>query len=75
VLRGAAGIAAAVAAGYALYIAADLADVLTRPVNQGWIEILLILFMPLFIGIVLLALAAGLLARYAWVGSFFGKAK
>lgn len=73
-LRIAAGAASAGAFGFALYIAADLFDVLTRPVNQGWIEILLILFLPLFVGIVLLALAGAFLGRYAWVGSFFGKA-
>jgi hypothetical protein len=73
-LRVLAGIVAAAAAGTALYIAADLLDVLTRPVNQGWADVLLIMFLPLFMGIALLALAAAFLGRYAWVGTFFGKA-
>ena len=44
-LRIIAGLVALVAAWYAIVIGIDLADVLTRPINQGWIEVLLILFL------------------------------
>ena len=71
VLRIAAGIAALVAAWYAIVIGIDLADVLTRPINQGWLEVLLILFLPLFIGVAALTAVASLLTRYAWRGRFF----
>lgn len=70
-LRIAAGILALVAAWYAIVIGIDLADVLTRPINQGWLEVLLILFLPLFIGVAALAAIATMLGRYAWRGRFF----
>lgn len=70
-LRIAAGILALVAAWYAIVIGIDLADVLTRPINQGWLEVLLILFLPLFIGVAALTAIATMLGRYAWRGRFF----
>jgi hypothetical protein len=70
-LRLAAGIVALVAAWYAIVIGIDLADVLTRPINQGWLEVLLILFLPLFIGVATLTAVATMLGRYAWRGRFF----
>ena len=71
VLRIAAGIVALAAAWYAIVIGVDLADVLTRPINQGWLEVLLILFLPLFIGVATLTAIAIMLGRYAWRGRFF----
>jgi len=70
-LRIAAGILALVAAWYAIVIGIDLADVLTRPINQGWLEVLLILFLPLFLGVATLTTIASMLGRYAWRGRFF----
>lgn len=70
-LRAGSGVVAAVAAWYAIVVGADLADVLTRPINQGWIEVLLILFLPLFVGVALLTAVAVFLGRFAWRGSFF----
>ena len=70
VLRIAAGIVALAAAWYAIVIGIDLADVLTRPINQGWIEVLLILFLPLFIGVATLTAVAIMLGRYSWRGTF-----
>jgi hypothetical protein len=64
-----AGAAAAAMLGGALYVAADLFDVLTRPVNAGWIEVLLILFLPHFLAVGLLTAVGALLARYARAGS------
>lgn len=69
VWRGAAGIVAAAMLGTALYVAADLLDVLTRPVSAGWIEVLLILFLPHFLAVGLLTAVGALCARYAWAGS------
>ncbi len=69
-LRIIAGLVALVAAWYAIVIGIDLADVLTRPINQGWIEVLLILFLPLFIGVATLTAVAIMLGRYAWRGTF-----
>lgn len=71
VLRIAAGIVALAAAWYAIVIGIDLADVLTRPINQGWLEVLLILFLPLFIGVATLTAIAIMLGRYARRGRFF----
>ena len=72
-LRVAAALGAALALAYALTIAVDLADVFTRPANADWVEVMMIFFMPVFLDVALLALAAWFLARYAWRGSFFGK--
>ena len=69
-LRIIAGLVALVAAWYAIVIGIDLADVLTRPINQGWIEVLLILFLPLFIGVATLTAVAIMLGRYSWRGTF-----
>ena len=74
-LRTAAALGAAVALYYALAIAVDLADVFTRDANASWVEVMMIFFLPVFLGVALLALAAWFLARYAWRGSFFGPAK
>lgn len=59
--------------GYALYIAVDLADILTRPVNQSWIEVLIIFLAPVFVGVASLLLASVFLVRYAWYGVFFDR--
>ena len=72
-LRAAAALGAAFALTYALTIAIDLADVFTRPANANWVEVMMIFFMPVFLGVALLVLAAWFLVRYAWRGSFFGK--
>lgn len=71
VIRIISGAIALAAAWYAIVIGVDLADVLTRPINQGWIEVLLILFLPLFIGVATLTAIAIMLGRYAWRGRFF----
>lgn len=69
VWRAVAGVAAAAMLGSALYVAAGLFDVLTRPVNAGWVEVLLIFFLPHFLAVGLLTAVGALLARYAWAGS------
>lgn len=67
----AAGIIAAVCAYYAITIGVDVAGILLRPANAGWIQILLMLFLPLFVGVIALGLAAAFLGRYAIKGRFF----
>jgi len=73
--RTAAAIAATAGFAYALYIVVDLADVVTRPANQSWVDALVIFLTPVFFGVALLLIASALLARYAWAGSFLGKWK
>jgi hypothetical protein len=70
-LRIGAALAAAVAIYYAVRLALNIADTLMRPANSGWVEVLLILFLPLFLGLAALTVAGILLARYAWRGRFF----
>jgi hypothetical protein len=70
-LRVASGVVALVAAFYAIRIGIDLVGTLMRPANQGWVDILFILFLPIFIGIALLAVISVFFGRYAWRGAFF----
>lgn len=70
-LRIGAALAAAIALYYAVRLALDLADTLMRPANAGWLEVLLILLLPLFLGLAALTVASALLARYAWRGRLF----
>ena len=70
-LRGVSGIVALVAGYYALYLGVDVFYIVTRPVNQGWIELLVLMLLPVFIGVAALAVMAGVLGRYAWRGKLW----
>lgn len=71
VLRGIAGLVAAVAAYYAVLYGVTVTDIVTRPVNQGWIELLVLLLLPIFLGVAVLSVVALVLGRYAWLGRVF----
>lgn len=70
-LRIGAALAASIAFFYAVRLALEIAGTLMRPAVSGWVEVLLILFLPLFLGLAALTVAGILLARYAWRGRFF----
>lgn len=71
VLRGVAGLVAAVAGYYAIYNGVIVLDIVTRPVNRGWWELLALLLTPIFLGVGLLLIFAIVLGRYAWRGRVF----
>jgi hypothetical protein len=68
VLRGVAGLIACVAAYYGALWGYAVIDIVTRPINQGWVELLVLLLLPIFIGVAVLAVVALVLGRYAWLG-------
>ena len=71
IMRGLAGLLASVSAFYAIWFGVIALDIVTRPINQGWIELLLLLLSPIFLGVFILAIVSIVLGRFAWRGRIF----